>query len=85
MKNHPLAHLYGFGLIDSLRRDSLGTPEVCLDGDKAARFNVSAQSTGGLGRFLLHTERGLPLLKTPKRRSWPCNHPEPGECRMECV
>ena|SRR5712692_2183315 len=42
------------------------TAEVRLDAGKAARFNVSAQSTGGFDRLLSHTERGLPLPKTPK-------------------
>jgi hypothetical protein len=39
---------------------------VRLDAGKAARFNVSTQSTGGFDRLLPHTERDLPLPKTPK-------------------
>jgi len=42
------------------------TVEVRLDAGKAARFNVSAQSTGGFDRLLPYTERDLPLPKTPK-------------------
>jgi hypothetical protein len=43
------------------------TAEVRLDAGKATRFNVSAQPTGGFDRLLPHTQRRLPLPKTPKR------------------
>jgi hypothetical protein len=42
------------------------TAEVRLDAGKAARFNVSARSNGSFERLLPHTERDLPLPKTPK-------------------
>jgi hypothetical protein len=42
------------------------TAEVRLDANKAGRFNVSAQSTGGFYRLLPHTEGDLPLPKMPK-------------------
>jgi hypothetical protein len=42
------------------------TAQVRFDASKAARFNVSAQSNGGFGRLLPHTERRLPLPETPK-------------------
>jgi hypothetical protein len=38
-----------------------GGAEVRLDANKAARFNVSVQSTDGFDRLLPHTERRLPL------------------------
>jgi hypothetical protein len=46
---------------------------VRLDASKATRVNVSAQSTGGIDRLLPHTERRLPLPKTPKR-TIPASH-----------
>jgi hypothetical protein len=39
---------------------------VRLDAGKAARFNGSEQPTDGFDRLLPHTERDLPLPKTPK-------------------
>jgi hypothetical protein len=42
------------------------TAEVRLAVSKAARFNVSAQSTDGFDRPLAHPERDLPLHKTLK-------------------
>ena len=49
-----------------------------LGAGKAARFNVSTQSTGGFDRLLPHTERDLLLPETPKGTILTHNDPESG-------
>jgi hypothetical protein len=59
-----------------------GTGEVRLD--PTARFSASAQSIGRLDR-ILRPHCGLPLANIPKtkKRFWPHNHRESGECRFK--
>ena len=56
--------------------------DVRLGAGKAARFNVSTQSTGGFDRLLPHPERDLPLPETPKGTILTRNDPEIRECRL---
>jgi hypothetical protein len=55
-----------------------GSSSVKNGAGKAARFNVSTQSTGGFDRLLPHTERDLPLPETPKGTILTHNDPESG-------